>query len=271
LAPVKSVADIVEMCATISYVNSTIIKYNSGTRLSSLRANAVFTAHVSGHWRTQVFVVFRTLLGPLPAGIGDGGAKTYNAPGSAYELQIRESEPEDVSTRRVLTDNTTEESLHDAVRAACALIHESLDPNSLSFKDTVSSRLRYFKRFNTVVPTGATKEVCVSSSNEEDSDSTDASLDLNDDRQHCHNPPRAIAPPLPAGPQPFVKPVAQSAAIAFKKPSFSSVEDLFHSFATHVFDNASGHGRPVDPLKPIHLVDKARFVPQPLVFCHVIC
>lgn len=271
VAPVNSVADVVEMCATISYINSTIITYNSGTRLSSLRANAVFTARVSGHWRTQVFVVFRTLLGPLPAGMGKNGEKTYKVPGSAYELHIRDSEPEDVSTRRVLTDNTAEESLHDAVRTACTLIHEALDPNSLSFKDTVSSRLRYFKRFNTVAPIAEAAEACVSSSNEADSDSTDDSLDSSDDAAHSCNSPREVVPPLPPGPPPPMRAVAQSAVAAFKKPSFSSVEDLFFSFATHVFDNASGHGRPVDPLKPIHLVDKARFVPQPLVFCHTIC
>lgn len=271
VAPVNSVTDIVEMCATISYINSTTIKYNSGTRLSSLRANAVFTARASGHWRTQVFVVFRTLSGPLPAGMGENGAEAYKVPGSEYQLHVRASEPDHVSTRRVLTDNTAEESLLDAVRTACTLIHEAVDPNSLSFKDTVSSRLRYLKRFNTVAHAAATTEACLSSSNEEDSDSTYDSLDARDDTAHCRNRRWAVVPPIPPGLLPPVRAVAQSAVVAFKKPIFSRVEDLFFSFATHVFDNASGHGRPVDPLKPIHLVDKARFFPQPLVFCHAIC
>tara|TARA_B100001057_G_scaffold491378_2_gene581471 strand:+ start:1762 stop:2373 length:612 start_codon:yes stop_codon:yes gene_type:complete len=203
--------------------------------------------------------------------MGNNGEKTYKVPGSAYELHIRDSEPEDVSTRRVLADNTAEESLHDAVRTVCTLIHEALDPNCLSLKDTVSSRLRYFKRFNTVAPISETSEACVSSSNAADSDSTADSLDSTDDAAHSRNSPGVAVPPLPPGAPPLVRAVAQSAVAAFKKPSFSSVEDLFFSFATHVFDNASGHGRPVDPLKPIHLVDKARFVPQPLVFCHAIC
>lgn len=270
VAPVNSVADVVEMCATISYINSNTFKYRSSTRFSSLRANAVFTTRVPGHWRTQVFVVFRTLSGPLPAGVGTDGTTQYQAPGSAYALQICTNEPEDVSTRRLLSDNTTEESLHDAVRAVCALIHESLDPNSLSFKDAVSSRLRYFKRRNTMDTVGRVAAAHAGVEASSTSGSESDSGGLVDGKPPC-GPPPGFVPPLPLEP-PVARPVASHAApAAFQKPDFESAEDLFFSFATHVIDHVSGRGRPVDPLKPVSLLDKTdrtTNVPQPLVFCH---
>lgn len=255
VAPLSSVADIVDVCATVGYVNSCKVTCSAEARLGALRASAVFTAPMNGLWRRKVFIVLRTLSGPLPPGVGKEGAKTYKAPGSTYIMQVCENEPSDVSHRYALSDNTAEGSLCDAVRTVCALIHESVDTASLAFKDAVSSRLRYFKRCNSAIATHQrTVQASDASTNSDDSDSTDDAPS---------RPPSR--PPAPR------KASSHGTVVAFQKPNFSSVEDLFFSFATHVIDNNVGLARRLNPLNPVHLTDKTRFVPQALVFCHAMC
>jgi len=271
VAPVATLADLIDMCATVVFVNKDSSAHKANTKLGALRATAVMMRRVNGHWRRQAVVVFRTLSGALPSMLQTPSGK-YTAPGSYYELHKSDSEPEDASNKRVVSNASMEESLHEAVRIVGSMIHESPDPVSLFFKDAVESRLRLFNKSQLFQCPMPLNDIFSSDrTNGAESVSTETSPFA---RPTCVaggalRPPQAPLPPLhlktlssplPTEPPPTKK----SGSIAFERPSFENVEELFYSFATHTTDPATGKSRALDPLRTTHFRDQT----QPLVFCY---
>jgi hypothetical protein len=65
LAPVSNLMNIVDMKATVDYINGRISK-DGHTSVSLLQADAVLTSRVDGQWRAQAYVVLRTATGAIP-------------------------------------------------------------------------------------------------------------------------------------------------------------------------------------------------------------
>ena len=91
VAPVTTVADLIDMCATVAFVNNDSSARRANTKLGALRATAVMTHRVNGQWRSQVVVIFRTLAGVLPSTLDTSSGK-YMAPGSYYQIRYRNSD-----------------------------------------------------------------------------------------------------------------------------------------------------------------------------------
>jgi hypothetical protein len=265
------VADLIDMCATVAFVNKDSSAHKANTKLGALRATAVMTRRVNGHWRSQAVVIFRTLSGALPSTLQTPSGK-YTAPGSYFELHKSDSEPEDAANKRVVSNASIEESLHEAIRIVGSMIHESPDPASLFFKDAVASRLRLFNKSQlSQCPTPLNDMFSSDSTSGAESDSTETSP-VTRPTGAAGGAPRPLTaplpplhlkpwiPPLPPEPPPTRKP----GSIAFERPSFENVEELFYSFATHITDPATGKSRALDPLRTTHFRDQA----QPLIFCY---
>ena len=274
VAPVATVADLIDMCATVAFVNKDSSAHKANTKLGALRATAVMTRRVNGHWRSQAVVIFRTLSGALPGTLQTPSGK-YTAPGSYYELHKSNSEPEDASNKRMVSNASIEESLHEAIRIVGSMIHESPDPASLSFKDAVASRLRLFNKSQlSQCQTPLNAVFSSDSTSGEESDSTEPSPVARPTGVAGGAPrppmaqllPRRLKPwipPLPPEPPP-PPPTKKHGSVAFERPNFENVEELFYSFATHVTDPATGESRALDPLRTTHFRDQA----QPLIFCY---
>ena len=262
LAPVLTMADLIDVCATVAFVNNDSSAHKANTKLGALRATAVMARRVYGHRRSQVVVVFRTLSGALPSTL-QTSSKRYMAPGSSYELVASESEPEDASNRRRVSTMSIEESICEAIHIAGSMIHESPDPASLFFKDAVASRLRLFhksrlSRCPTPLDDLSSRNSSDLSSSESDSDDSGASPVV---------PATEVAEGAPSPPPKAKLPKYVESIAAFQRPVFESVEELFYSFATHTTDPDTGKSRLMDPLRTTHFRDQA----QALIFCYKLC
>jgi len=248
LAPVTSVADLIDMCATVAFVNKDSSAHKANTKLGALRATAVMTCRVNGRWRSQTVVVFRTLSGALPSVLQTSGK--YTAPGSCYDLYKSDSEPENASIKREVSNAFVEESLHEAIRVVGSILHESPDPVSLFFKDAVASRLRLFNKSQLSKCSTPLNEM----SSSENTSGTESDFTETSPVARHTGVAGGASRPLQA---PF----------AFERPSFENVEELFYSFATHITDPTTGMGLALNPLLSTkHVRDQA----QPLVFCYKI-
>ena len=242
LAPVNKVADIIEMCATVNYINGIESSNDDNPGIVRLKANSVFTAREAGQWRSQTFAAFSTLNGTLPTVLKKRHA--YIAKGSEYALTIADKLPEerhnvvDVSLNGLASDT---EALYKTVAALAMSINENINPHSQAFKDAVASRFSLFAR-QRITPSVKREP----SANSESSASTNNSLPT--PSMHSLSHPRRH----------------KSITAAFKKPVFDSIEELLHfAFATHTIDHITGLGR---PLLPDELpTDPSKC--QALVFC----
>lgn len=270
VAPVATVADLIDMCATVAFVNKDSSAHQANTKLGALRATAVMTRRVHGHWRSQAVVILRTLSGALPSTLQTLSGK-YTAPGSSFELYKSESEPEDATNKRVVSNACIEKSLHEAIRIVGSMIHESPDPASLFFKDAVASRLRLFNKSQlSQRPTPLNDTFSSDSTSEAESDSTEMSP-VARPTGTAGGAPRPLTAPLPRlSLEPWMPSLPpepphtkKAGSIAFERPRFENVEELFYSFATHITDPATGKSRALDPLMATHFRDQA----QPLIFC----
>jgi hypothetical protein len=136
----------------------------------------------------------------------------------------------------VVSNASIEESLHEAIRIVGSMIHESPDPASLFFKDAVASRLRLFNKSQlSQCPTPLNDTFSSDGTSGSESESTATS--------------------------PVARPTG---SMAFERPSFENVEELFYSFATHITDPATGKSRALDPVRTTHFRDQA----HPLIFCY---
>lgn len=248
LAPVCNLMDIVDMCATIGFVNNYLCKEGHESRL---HAHAVLTSRVDGHWQSQAQVVFRTSVGSMPCAIQ---GKSFTAPGSNYAVTVCEQEPENEHTRKSIYSEalSSESTIRQSVRAVSSLINEHVDPRSLPFRNAVLSRLRMFMRYHVNEDSVTPPDLSTgdhSSSNDTESESDPNSLESL--QSHVADMPLLISvKPRPLVPQPF------------KKPQFDTIEDLLQpAFATHFVDS-NGHERAVPLLAP---PEHLKY--QPLVFC----
>lgn len=273
VAPVDTVADLIDMCATVAFVNNDSSAHKANTKLGALRATAVMTRKVSGHWRSQTIVVFRTLSGSLPRTLETSSGR-YMAPGSYYEICKSDWEPEEICNRRTVSNASIEESLNEAIRIVGSMIHESTDPASLFFKDAVASRLRLFHKCHlSQCPTPF--DVFSSDSSGSEFDSTEPSPTVRPGGAFVAAPLRRVIesiqsepwiPPLPPEPPEAPRPtlIENTNHDAFERPYFDNVEELFYSFATHITDPVTGKSLAIEPIRSTHFQDQA----QPLVFCH---
>jgi len=257
LAPVNTVADIIDMCATVNYINGveSINDENPGT--VKLKANCVFTARKEGQWRSQTFAAFSTPSGILPAVLKD--LLAYTANGSEYALIVADQLPVDrqnvvdVTFNGVASDTMI---LHKTVASLSASINENISAHSEAFKDAVASRFSFFAR-QRLIPSVKRE----SSTNSESSTSKN-NLPQTSSIRILQRPrprrPTSITPaPPPQGRSPNMT------ATTFKKPTFASIEDLLFAFATHTIDHRTGHGRPLAPHESPADPSKC----QALVFC----
>ena len=271
VAPVSTVADLIDMCATVAFVNKDSSAHKANTKLGALRATAVMTRRVNGHWRSQTVVIFRTLSGALPSMLHTSSGK-YTSPGSYYQIYKSDSEPEDAANKRVVANASIEESLHEAIRMVGSMIHESPDPASLFFKDAVASRLRLFNKSHlSQCPTPFNDIFSSDSTSGSESDSTETSPVARPTGVAGGAPRPLMAPLPPLHLKPWIPslppeppPTTKPGSIAFERPSFENVEELFYSFATHITDPATGRSMELDPLRTAHFRDQA----QPLIFCY---
>jgi len=247
--------DIVDMKATVDYINNRISK-DGHTSKSLLQASAVLTSRVNGQWRAQAYVVLRTSTGAIPH-LFNG--PHFTAPGSNYMITVADNEPENACNRLCMhTDRasfSSEESIRNAILCVAHMINETTDPLSLAFQDAVSSRLVMFMRHH--VKDQSTGQRYTSSGMAPSSSDTDTDSEYSSPASP--RPPIVRIPPLP--PQ---KPPKPTCPLPFEKPRFATIEDLLQSaFATHFVDS-KGFGRPLSPLAP---PDHAVY--QPLIFCSV--
>ena len=252
LAPVCNLMHIVDMKATVDYINNRISK-DGHTSRSLLQADAVLTSCIDGQWRAQAYVVLRTAAGVIPH-IFNG--PYFLAPGSNYTMTVVNNEPENACNRVCMhTDRpsfSSEESIRNAILCVAPLVNENVDPLSLAFKDAVSSRLVMFMRHHVKDQSTGQRDTLAGSS----SNSSDTETDSGYSSPASPRPPVMRMPPLPLQKPPRPPP--------FEKPRFITIEDLLQSaFATHFVDS-KGFGRPVSPLAPPNHAEY-----QPLVFCSV--
>jgi hypothetical protein len=247
--------DIVDMKATLDYINNRISK-DGHTSRSLLQADAVLTSRVDGQWRAQAYVVLRTSTGAIPH-LFNG--PYFIAPGSNYTITVANNEPGNACNRVCMHIDrpsfSSEESIRHAILSVAPLINEKVNPLSLAFRDAVSSRLVMFMRHHVKDQSAGQRDTSTGSPyscSDTDTDSGYSSL-------ASPRPPVARMPPLPPE-----KPPKPPRPLPFKKPLFTTIEDLLQSaFATHFVDS-KGFGRPVSPLAP---PDHAEY--QPFVFCSV--
>lgn len=225
LAPTPDIASMVDMCATVAYINSRI----TPSKRRVLNTQAFISIQVPGHWRVKPFVVFRAERQDLISEMRT--APFYSAPSSNYALNILDSTPTsfgkwtDCWTHGVLT---SAQALDNAIKHASAFVGESVDPNSAFFKDAVASRLQSFERSEAGRGDGA--------------DSSDSTTSSEADNQEWH-------PPLLAHTTPF------------EKPTSTALDDLLYAFATHGMNNATGVPLPLmHPPLPKHMYQPLVFV-----------
>lgn len=234
---VDSVAALVDLVATISYVNE-------GARSDQvLKAAMVVTSRTNESWRAQNIVIFKAGR-ELPHALQT--RTRFCAPGSGYHLTISTTEPPNCGTRVNLAfphECTFNESMQRAVHAVSSLLCEDIRHDSF-FCDAVHSRYNLFKR-------------CASPPETDGSVSSDCEDELAASAEAPSEPPPppkawlSQMPPLP--PTPCQAP--------FQKPHSTRLGDLLWAFATHRFaDNGE-----VVPVSPTEKPPPIGF--QRLVFC----
>ena len=217
VAPLSTISDLIDMCATVAFVNNVSSAHSANMKLHALRATSVIT--LNGHWRSRIAVVFHTLSGTLPHTILTNSGK-YAAPGSSYEIFQSDNESEKYKNSRSVPDASIEVSLHHAIRIVGSMIHESPDPVSIYFKDAVASRLRLFHK---------TELSRCPSLDSEDSGSGAESDGLEESHTSVHT--RVISGTLETTPT-----TTTMNTLAFERPTFENAEDLFYSFAASTTD-----------------------------------
>ena len=248
LAPVNHVADIIDACSGVKFINYMTGSFNGDPPASRLTAHRVFTYKEPGKWRATTFIAFTSKSGFLPSVFN--GLSVYSIHGSEYTFTVVKDLPQerhnvvDVTLNGVASEA---EALRRAVVTSSEFINEEINPMSEPFNDAVLSRYNFFVR-QRMTPTASRQ--C--------SESSESVQSVGSPMQ-----PRITAqPPLPPGPPPYPPP-GRLKAESFHKPDFESIEDLMFAFSTHVIDTSTGLGRALSPLEL--MTDRSKY--QPLVFC----
>lgn len=237
LAPVTELMDIIDMCACIGVINSSVVRCNEDSLSKTLKACYVFKARHNRHGcqgRAQTFIAFRATCERLPQHFiqGRGRLTVRGSNYVFYVAAVSSYDPYYMVGTSMGGSATQEECMNNALVAAAFLINEALDPTSLMFKDAVVSRFSFLARQQSKTPVVPTL------------------------------PPKITASPLPNNTTCLPCETMSSQTPNFKKPDFDSIEDLLHSFATHSLDN-DGPGRPISPSD----VPVAKSKCQSFVFC----
>lgn len=268
IAPVRNVADIIDICAGVKFINYMSESFHGAPPASRLTAQSFYT-HTHDRHVTRC-IAFGSKCGTLPGLLS--GLTTYNVFGSEYTFKIaakgvpiQGNNVVDVTLGGFAKEP---EALNIAVVAASESINEDINPLTSTFKEAVSSRYNFF-----------VKQILMLSTTRKYSDTYESA-------QRVASPVQPTQPPLPPGPPPPLSPTAHPLPPlppphvgvdrlsprsgcrdggngTFCKPKFKSVEDLMFAFSTHVIDSVTGVGRPLSPLEP--MLDCSKF--QPLVFC----
>ena len=271
IAPVRNVADIIDICAGVKFINYMSESFHGAPPASRLTAQRFYTHGHGKSWSARTrCIAFGSKCGTLPGLLS--GLTTYNVFGSEYTFKIAKGVARKIEMQGNSVVDVTlggfakeTEALNIAVVAASESINEDINPLTSTFKDAVSSRYNFF-----------VKQLLMLSTTHQYSDTYESA-------QRVGYPVQLTQPPLPPGPPPPLSPPAHPRSPlhigvdrlslrsgcrgggdgAFCKPKFKSVDELMFAFSTHVIDSVTGVGRPLSPLEPMLDCSKC----QPLVFC----
>lgn len=151
-APVYDVASIVDMAATITFINYVLESRSNSSFANVLRPSCVCMTDARTKGSPAAIVVFKPACGQMPDELRD--RPFYSAPQCDYRLTCCKCEPTDQAHRKVYCASaaiaSSKDALESAVRTSADALKEKIDPAAEYFTDSVASRVRMMLRAQTV-------------------------------------------------------------------------------------------------------------------------